>query len=101
MAYDTNISRLTSATDPTHQTSSSSYDAEDRVAQVSYQDGSTTKNSIDADGNVTQTVDSAGTATFVYDGDNRLTQETYPDGTVVPRTTRRAGWPARASRACY
>jgi YD repeat-containing protein len=91
MAYDTNISRLTSTTDPKHQTSSSSYDAEDRVTQVSYQDGSVTKNYIDADGNVTQTVDSGGTTSFVYDGDNRLTQETYPDGTVVHYTYDAAG----------
>jgi YD repeat-containing protein len=50
-----------------------------------------TKNSIDADGNVTQTVDGAGTTRFVYDGDNRLTQETYPDGTVAQYSYDAAG----------
>jgi hypothetical protein len=33
-------------------------------------------NQTQRNGNVTQTVDSAGTTRFVYDGDNRLTQET-------------------------
>jgi len=91
MVYDTHIGRLTSATDPKLQTMTLGYDGEDRLLQTTYQDGSVTKNLIDADGNVTETVDSAGATLFTYDGDNRPSQQTYPDGTVVSYSYDAAG----------
>ena len=91
MAYDTNIGRVSSATDYKHQTTTFGYDAEDRGTSVSYQDGKTTRNYLDADGNITETVDTTGVSLFSYDGDNRPIQHTYPDGTVVRYTYDAAG----------
>jgi len=91
MAYDTNISRITSVTDAKHQTTTFGYDAEGRRTSVSYQNGKTARNYLDADGNITETVDTTGVTLFSYDGDNRLLQQTYPDGTVVRYTYDAAG----------
>jgi len=91
MVYDTHIGRLSAVTDPKLQTTTLGYDGEDRLLQTSYQDHSVTQNLIDADGNVTETVDSAGATLFKYDGDNRPIQQTYPDGTVVSYSYDAAG----------
>ena len=91
MVYDTNIGRLSAVTDPKLQTTTLGYDGEDRLLQTSYQDHSVTQNLIDADGNVIETVDSAGATLFKYDGDNRPIQQTYPDGTVVSYSYDAAG----------
>jgi len=91
MAYDTNIGRVSSATDYKHQTTTFGYDAENRGTSVSYQDGKTTRNYLDADGNITETVDTTGVSLFSYDSDNRPIQHTYPDGTVISYTYDAAG----------
>jgi len=98
MVYDTNIGRLSAVTDPKLQTTTLGYDPEDRLLQTTYQDHSVTQNLIDADGNITETVDSAGATLFTYDGDNRLIQQTYPDGAVVGYTYDAAGRPRTKSK---
>jgi len=54
---DTNISRLSWATDAKHRPRATPNDNEDRITQISYQDEGVITNSIDADDNVTQTID--------------------------------------------
>ncbi len=91
MSYDTGIGRVSSVIDPKNQTTRFTYDAEDRALTTTYADGKTVRNYIDADGNVTETVDTTGATFFTYDGDNRVTRQTYPDGTVVRYTYDAAG----------
>jgi RHS repeat-associated protein len=66
--YD-GLSRVASATDGKGQKTTYSYDALDRLTQASYADSSTVTRQYDADGNLTQQVNSTGnvTSTFTYD----------------------------------
>jgi RHS repeat-associated protein len=79
--YDA-ASRVLSVTDGKSQTTSYTYDNMDRVTQITYNDGSTIKNTYDADGNLTKSVDSvAGTSSYTYNDLNQLTAETLATGT--------------------
>ena len=99
---------------PATETTSYTYDAMDRVTQILYggdtacmpSSGNCITYTYDADGNVTQRVDSTGTYTFAYDALNRLTDKGTPSGAdacsgsspaghhlhlmTAPRTSRRA-----------
>jgi RHS repeat-associated protein len=74
---------------PATETTSYSYDAMDRVTQILYggdaacipSSGNCITYTYDADGNVTQRVDSTGTYTFTYDALNRLIDKGTPSGT--------------------
>lgn len=77
--YD-GVSRVATTTDAKQQRTSYTYDALDRTTGVSYNDGSSTTQSFDADGNRTRLVDASGTTTFTYDNLGRLTGKTLPSG---------------------
>lgn len=76
------LSRVHTHTDGKSQTTTSSYDALDRVVKLTYQDGSTIIYQPDADGNITGLQDNTGTTAYVYDQLNRETQQTLPSGAI-------------------
>src|SRR5205809_5912665 len=81
--YDNN-GNLTTFTDRKSQITTTTYDALDRRALVTYNDNSTTSYTYDAGNRITQIVDSiGGTITFTYDGLDRLLTETASLGTVT------------------
>ncbi len=96
--YDAD-SRAVTVTDGNAQTTTTSYDADDRVTQVLLAGTSTCDTAAgtclaytyDGEGNLTQRVDATGTTAFTYDRLNRLATETLPDTTVLTTTTDGAG----------
>src|SRR4030095_16474273 len=72
-----------SHTDRKSQVTLRTYDALDRLTQVTFQGGATIAYTWDAGNRVTQLVDSVnGTITRTWDDLDRLTQEVTPTGTI-------------------
>ncbi|HEU5478041.1 MAG TPA: RHS repeat-associated core domain-containing protein [Gaiellaceae bacterium] len=104
--YDANGDR-TNQTDPKNGVTTYGYDPLGRLTSISYSDSTPAVSySYDANNNLTQMQDGAGTATYtynplneltaatrgsntfsyIYDPAGNLTQTTYPDATVITRT---------------
>jgi YD repeat-containing protein len=83
--YDS-LGRVSSEVDGNNNTRSYTYDALDRVKQVTYTNGgnSATISSVyDLNGNVSSLTDNTGTTSDTYDALNRLTKETRPDTSLL------------------
>lgn len=73
------------------KTSRYTYDAMDRLTQITYADGSAITYTYDANGNQTGWTDSTGTTTESYDSLNRLVQEALPGSRTVSYNYDNAG----------
>lgn len=81
-----NVSRVTSVTSQPSgniQTTSFTYDALDRVTDISYDKGAKVDYSYDANGNVVTFSDNTGATLFTYDAVNQQVKKTLPNGTVI------------------
>jgi RHS repeat-associated protein len=90
IAYDS-LSRPTKITNGNGQSETITYNGNDQPLVVTYSDGSTVQYSYDADGNLTQRNDAAGTTQWTYDGFNQITQITQTGQPTLTYTYDAAG----------